>query len=91
MSGGRFDYLQHRLSEIYEAIEYEISENSNTSLEYPYNFSDETIEEFRKGIEYLKKAQIYSHRIDYLLSHDDGEESFHERLKEDLSKLGYEK
>jgi len=35
----------------------------------------------------LKKAQIYAQRIDYLISGDDGEESFRERLKEELDKL----
>lgn len=30
---------------------------------------------------------IYTQRIDWLLSGDDGEESFHSRLKEELDKL----
>lgn len=52
-----------------------------------YNFSEETINEFKKGIELLRKAHIYAQRIDWLLSCDDGEEDFHERLKEDLEEL----
>lgn len=40
--------------------------------------------EFKKGIEYLKKAMIYTHRIDYLLAGDDSDETFLERLKKDL-------
>jgi hypothetical protein len=32
-------------------------------------------------------AQIYAQRIDWLISGDDGEDSFRERLKEDLEKL----
>lgn len=44
------------------------------------------IEKFKEGVEFLRKAQIYAHRIDYLLSSDDGEESFLERLKEELEK-----
>ena len=35
----------------------------------------------------LKQAEIYAQRIDWLLSGDDGEESFHERLKEELEEL----
>ena len=50
-------------------------------------FSEETIKEFKKGVEYLKKAYVYAERIDYLFSGDDGEEEFHKRLKEDLAKL----
>ena len=41
----------------------------------------------KEGIEILKKAQIYAHRIDWLLSGDDGEESFLKRLEEDLNEL----
>ena len=35
----------------------------------------------------LNKAFVYVNRIDWLLSGDDGEETFHKRLKEDLEKL----
>jgi hypothetical protein len=52
-----------------------------------YKYPDDIIEEFKKGVDMLKKAQIYAQRIDYLISGDDGEESFRERLKEELDKL----
>lgn len=52
-----------------------------------YKYSDDVIERFKEAVEILRKAQIYAHRIDYLLSSDDGEESFLERLKEELEKL----
>ena len=52
-----------------------------------YKYSDEVVERFKEGVEILRKAQIYAHRIDYLLSSDDGEESFLKRLKEELKKL----
>lgn len=57
--------------------------------EVPYfpDYSEETIKEFRKGIDILKRARIYAHRIDLLMSGDDGEESFHKRLKEKLKEL----
>lgn len=51
---------------------------------YHHKYSDEVIEEFKKGIEILHKAEIYVNRIDYLLSGDDDEESFLRRLKEEL-------
>jgi predicted house-cleaning noncanonical NTP pyrophosphatase (MazG superfamily) len=51
-----------------------------------YKYPDEVIEEFKKGVELLKLAQIYAHRIDWLVSGDDGNESFLKRLKEDLNK-----
>ena len=54
---------------------------------FHHKYSDETIEEFKKGIEAIKLAQVYMQRIDWLLSDDDGEESFHKRLKEDLDEI----
>ena len=84
MSGGRFDYAQYRLDDIIDSIKNSIEDN-------PYSLKEETLEEFLKGIEFLKKAYIYTQRIDWLLSGDDGEETFHERLKEDLDKLWKEK
>lgn len=50
-------------------------------------YTEETLAEFRKGIDILKQAEVYAQRIDWLLSGDDGEETFHERLKEDLGEL----
>ena len=52
-----------------------------------YKYPDEVIEEFKNGVNILRKAAIYVHRIDYLLSGDDGNESFIERLKNELSRL----
>jgi len=52
-----------------------------------YGFSAETIEEFKKAIYYLQMAQIYAHRIDWLVSGDDNEESFHKRLAKDFASL----
>ena len=54
---------------------------------YHYKYSDEVIEEFKKGVEIIVQAQIYTQRLDYLLSRDDGEETFLEQLKEDLDNL----
>jgi hypothetical protein len=54
---------------------------------FHYKYPDEVIEKMKEGIEVLKRAQIYAHRIDWLLSGDDGEESFLIRLEEDLNKL----
>jgi len=69
----------------YEIVEfeYEYYEDGNY---YP-DYEERTIEEFRKGIMALRKAQIYAQRIDWLISGDDGEDSFHERLKEELDEL----
>lgn len=67
--------------------DYDENGNAYENAKYYYNFSDETIDEFKKGIELLKKAFVYAQRIDWLVSGDDGEESFHRRLKEELDKI----
>ena len=108
MSGGAFDYNQHKIGYIIEEIEEVINDNGREKTEeelkeeswrdpdwyekYPedlfhYKYPDEVIEKMKEGIEVLKRAQIYAQRIDWLLSGDDGEESFLKRLEEDLNEL----
>ena len=41
----------------------------------------------REAVKILKIANIYVQRIDWLLSGDDGEETFLNRLSEDLSNM----
>ena len=92
MSGGTFDYIQYRFEEIVDRIEEEIKDNT-VKPEYWWGewngqvYSDETIAEFKKAIEVVNKARVYVHRVDWLLSGDDGEESFHKGLAEDLAEL----
>ncbi len=52
-----------------------------------YKYPDEVIKQFTTAVGLLQLAQIYAHRIDWLLSGDDGEETFLERLEEDLQNL----
>ncbi len=54
---------------------------------YHYKYPDEVIQKFKKAVKILLEAEVYAHRIDWLLSGDDGEESFLKRLDEDLKKL----
>lgn len=93
MSGGTFDYLQYRLQYVIDRTQEEI-DNNNIQPEWcsngywdGYRWTDDTIAEFKKGIEFIQKAKIYMQRIDWLLAGDDGEETFHKRLKEDLKEL----
>lgn len=54
---------------------------------FHYEYPPEVIEQFKIAVKKLREAQVYAHRVDWLLSSDDGEESFLRRLKEDLGKL----
>ena len=74
---------KEELLEVKEFI-YEYYKNENGEQVWYYDYSKETLDEFKKGLDILNKAYIYTQRIDWLLSGDDGEESFHKRLKEDL-------
>jgi hypothetical protein len=92
MSGGYFDHRQWFISEIASEIEETITRNDSTDINVygdsvSYNLSEETIAEFKNAVEILNKAATYAQRIDWLLSGDDGEETFHKRLKEDLLKI----
>ena len=96
MSGGHFDYSQYHMQTIAETIESEINksgkkkpkdERSGEDDLFYESFSEETLKEFHEAVRLLKRAEVYAQRIDWFLSGDDGEETFHERLKEDLSKL----
>ena len=57
---------------------------------FHYTYPDEIIEEFKKGYELLRKAEIYAQRMDWLFAGDDGNETFLERLKQELDVLEYE-
>ena len=91
MPGGAFHYHQYKISEIAEKIQSIIDCNGKEEPdewgEVPYVYSEKTIEEFKKAVELLQLAEIYATRIDWLLSCDDGEETFHKRLKKDLKSL----
>lgn len=97
MSGGHFNYDQYRIENIIDSIVGIIDDNKKPireedrdpwdDSEFYHNYPDDIIEEFKKGVEYLRIAKIYAQRIDWLISGDDGEDSFRKRLKEDLEQL----
>lgn len=74
---------EHYLSE--EEIAY--MRKHHRKMPNKSDFSEKTLAEFKKAVHILKQAEIYAQRIDWLLSGDDGEETFHKRLKEELEKL----
>lgn len=98
MSGGHFDYDQYKIGYIAESIESLIEKNRKPvdkkdrwgewdDREFYYDYPDEIIEKFKEAVSSLKKAQVYAQRIDWLVSGDDGDETFLKRLSEDLSKI----
>ena len=92
MSGGHFQYKQWEISNIADEVEQLILTNDSEEKDEwgdrkGYHYTPETIEEFKKGLVLLRQAYVYAQRIDWLVSGDDGEDSFHSRLKFELEKL----
>jgi len=92
MSGGYFDYNQYNIGRIADDVDGFIRNNEVTELdEYGTprgrNYSPEVIAKFREALKLLRLAEVYAQRIDWLVSGDDTEQSFLQRLQEDLSHI----
>lgn len=89
MSGGKFNYKQHHITDIADSIEDYIK--SDTMLDWmkedPQSY-DLVIHRMKLAVLTLRAAHVMAHRIDWLLSADDGPDSFLRRWDEDLSALG---
>jgi hypothetical protein len=82
MSGGHYNYYQNYIKD----ITYNIEE----VLKYPKDYyikKDETIQAMKEGLLCLRKAYIYAQRIDWMLSGDDGEDTFLDRLEKELEEM----
>jgi hypothetical protein len=75
MSGGYFDYVQDRMLRAADRLA--------SVIETDDQYSKQTLEEFGKALAMLRASAIYLQRIDWLISGDDSEESFHKYLKEE--------
>jgi hypothetical protein len=92
MSGGHFDYKQYEIGHIADEVEQIIIDNDSTEKDQygdtkGYNFTPETIAEFKKALLILRQAHVYTQRIDWLISGDDGEDTFRKRLEHDLKRI----
>ena len=79
MSGGHFDYKEHHIDNIADEIERLLYDNKDLSVE--------VITHFLKGVKVLRTASVYAQRIDYLISGDDGQETFLLKLQKELGKV----
>ena len=67
----------------YERQEFEETHKHPMNYAYP----DSVLRRMEEAVYALRAAAIYAQRVDYLLSGDDGEEYFEERLSKELSEL----
>jgi len=89
MSGGFFDYQQYRIGQIADDIRLLIDTNHSTEINkwgdrIGRGYPPEVIQRFRDAVAALRLAQVYAQRVDWLVSGDDGADSFLIRLEEDL-------
>jgi hypothetical protein len=71
MSGGYFNYEQRYINDIADAVD-DLIVNNKGDREYRKS----VINEFKIGLDHLRKAAIYVQRIDWLVSCDVEEECF---------------
>lgn len=96
MSGGHFNHDQYKIQQIADEVEHliltngEPGEPNSWGESYTREYSPEVIAEFKRGLLLLRAAAIYAQRIDWLVSCDDGEESFLRRLATELQQLPVE-
>ena len=98
MSGGAFEYKQYKIQDLIEDMENllvrldkePIDSFECDSLKRYVDDSELFKNKIKENIGYLKRAYIFTQRIDWFISGDDCEENFYERLKEEIEKLEYE-
>lgn len=89
MSGGRFNHSEHVIRDIAEQIGEIVHHQGDTELDEWGNhrwpqYEPDVIERFQQAVDTLERAYAMVRRIDYLLSHDDGPDSFRRRWAEEV-------
>jgi len=92
MSGGHFNYKQYEIGQIADEIEQFIVTNDSQELdewgsEKGRHYPPEIIERFKIAAQQCRIAQAMIQRVDWLVSGDDGPESFLKRWDVELQKL----
>jgi hypothetical protein len=85
MSGGHFTYYQGYIRDIIYSIEDVLNDPKRHCIE-----ENETIKAMKEGLLCLRKAYVYAQRIDWMLSGDDGEDTFLKQLKKELEEVNHE-
>jgi hypothetical protein len=80
MSGGYFSNDPYYITNITNKLFVELTEPT-------IEISEEDKKVFVDAIDALQIAYVYTRRIDRYLSGDDGQDTFHKRLKEDLEQI----
>ena len=89
MSGGHFQYQQYQIEEIANEIDRLIESNDDETLNdfgerFGNEYSPEVIEKFKEAAHTLRRAAEMAQRVDWLVSGDDGEDSFMLRWEKEV-------
>lgn len=84
MSGGHFDGSQYKFEQIADEIDSLIAKNNiKDEWGYSYDYPGDILEKFKEAAHTCRLAAEMVQRVDWLVSGDDGEDSFRKRwLKE---------
>lgn len=89
MSGGAFEYKQYLLDDLADEVERIIARNGRKENSDGFEwqrpkYDEEILAKFRETAKTLRLAGKMLQRVDWLVSADDGEDSFKERWKEEV-------
>jgi len=92
MSGGHFNYAQYMLEGIASCIDELIATNDSDEVNefgdvIGYHYPADIVAKFDETRKTLRLAEAMAQRVDWLVSGDDGEDSFRERWKEEVEPL----
>ena len=89
MSGGYFDHNQYRIAQIADDIEHLIGSNDDETLDdwgtpRGRGYSEATIAKFKEAVRTLRRAEAMAQRVDWMVSDDDSEDTFHKRWDKEV-------
>jgi hypothetical protein len=92
MSGGAFQYEQDKIDGVAWEILRLVETNSDETLNswgspVGRGYSEEVLKRFADAVIACRRAACYVRRVDWLVSCDDGEDSFLARLDEELRQI----
>lgn len=74
--------IVHDCPDCDDAEEYAVK--NHHTMPNPYGYRFPTLQQLKRAVKCLRKAAVYAQRADWLLSGDDSEEKFMERIITDL-------
>lgn len=88
MSGGHFEYENYRLSDIGDKLRLSITK-CRKGYEY-YEYKEPFLNEMIRVYNLTRELEVLLERVDWVLSGDDGEDTYFERLQEDIADIEYD-